>query len=382
MFLTIDDLRRASRRKLPRAVFDFIDGAAEDEAALRGNRAAFDQLRLAPHVLVDVGDIDTSVDLLGHRASAPLVLAPTGLCGMARSRGEVAAARGALAAGVPFVTSCMAAVPLEEIVRDAPGPHWFQIYIWRDRDLVRSLIARAAAAGYTALIVTVDTPVLGQRERDARNGATIPPRVTPRNALDVLRRPRWLLGMARGPRIEFANAAPPSHAGRPFALSRFVGEQFDPSATWEDLAWLRGLWRGPVLVKGVLRPDDAARAVDAGVDGIVVSNHGGRQLDHAIASLDALPAIADAVGDRVPVLLDGGVRRGTDILKALALGARACLIGRPYLYGLGAAGQEGVERSVAILTAELRRAMALCGITGVAGIGPDVVADRRRPCGS
>lgn len=377
MYLTIEDLRRTSRRRLPRAVFDFIDGGAEDEQALRANREALARVRIAPRMLAGVEHVDLSTELYGQTLPLPIVLGPTGLCGMARPRGEVAVARAAAAAGIPFVASCMAAVPIEEIMRDAPGPHWFQIYLWRDRDLVRALLERAAAAGFRALVVTVDTPVPGQRERDDRNGATIPPRITVRTALDAVRHVRWFVDVARGPRIEFANAAPPGGAGRPFALSRYVADQFDPSATWEDLAWLCALWQGPVLVKGILRPDDARRAVEAGAGGVVVSNHGGRQLDDAVASLDALPGVAEAVGERVPVLMDGGVRRGGDIVKAIALGARACLIARPYLYGLGAAGEEGVTRCIAILTSELRRAMALSGIAAVEGIGPDALAPAR-----
>ncbi len=375
MYLTIEDLRRGSRRRLPHAVFDFIDGAAEDERTMRANREALRRVRLAPRVLAGVEHVDLSTELFGHTVPVPLVLGPTGLCGMARPRGEVAVGRAAAAAGIPFVASCMAAVTVEEIMRDAPGPHWFQIYLWRDRELVRALLERAVAAGFQALVVTVDVPVHGQRERDDRNGATIPPRITLRNALDAVVHARWFVDMARGPRIEFANAAPPAAgAGRPFELSRFVADQYDPSATWEDLGWLRGVWEGPLVIKGVLRADDARRAVEAGADGIVVSNHGGRQLDDAVASLDALPGVVEAVGDRVPVLMDGGVRRGGDILKAIALGARACLVARPYLYGLGADGEQGVARCIEILTSELRRAMALCGITAVEGISPDVLA--------
>lgn len=374
MYLTVEDLRRGSRRRLPRAVFDFIDGGAEDEQALRANREALARVRLAPRMLAGVQHLDLTAELYGQTLPVPILLGPTGLCGMARPRGEIAVGRAAAAAGVPFVVSCMAAVPLEEVMRDAPGPHWFQIYLWRDRGLVRELLERAAAAGYRALVATVDTPVPGGRERDDRNGATIPPRITVRNAFDAVRHAPWFLDMARSPRIEFANATGAAGAGRPFALSRYVADLFDPSASWEDLAWLRGLWPGPLLVKGILRADDARRAVEVGADGVIVSNHGGRQLDAAVASLEALPAVVDAIGDRVPVLMDGGVRRGADVLKALALGARACLVARPYLYGLGAAGQDGVARCLEVLTSELRRTMALSGVTAVEEAGPDLIA--------
>jgi L-lactate dehydrogenase (cytochrome) len=362
-------LREGARRRLPRAVFDFIDGAAEDEVTLRRNERAFDDWGLVPRVLVDVGVVDVSITLLGRKLGSPVILAPTGLCGMAAPRGELVVARAAARAGTPFTVSCLSAVTLEEIAKAAAGPLWFQLYLWRDRRLTRSLVERAAAAGYEVLVVTVDVPVLGQRERDLRNGATVPPRITMRNAVDVLSKPSWLLKMVRNPGIEFANVA---HGGgktaRPFALSRYVNEQFDPSVTWTDLGWLREAWSGPIVLKGVMSVDDAQRAADLGLDGIVVSNHGGRQLDGVPGTLDALPDIAAAVGERIEVLFDGGIRRGTDILKALALGARACLIGRPYLYGLGAAGEPGVSRAVDILHAELRRGMALLGRPRIGGI--------------
>jgi L-lactate dehydrogenase (cytochrome) len=328
-----------------------------------------------PRVLVDVGAIDTSTTVLGQRLALPLLLAPTGLCGMATSRGEIPAAAAAVAAGVVFTASCMSSVTLEEIATEAAGDHWFQLYVWRDRALTRDLVERAAAAGYRALVVTVDTPVLGQRERDVRNGATIPPRITVRNAFDTLRRPRWLLAMARGPRVTFANVTGGAgRAGlRPFALSPFVNGLFDPAVTWRDLDWIRGLWRGPLVVKGVLGPGDARLAAEHGASAVIVSNHGGRQLDGAPAALDALPAIADAAGDRLEIVLDGGVRRGADVAKAIALGARACMIGRPYLYGLAAAGGPGVTRAIEILAAELRRVMALLGRTRVADLGRDCV---------
>jgi L-lactate dehydrogenase (cytochrome) len=376
MLLTVEDLRRASRRRLPRAVFDFIDGGAEDEIALRHNREAFERVSLIPRVLVDVGQVDPCTTILGQRLAAPLVLAPTGLCGMATSRGEIPAAEAAVEAGIPFAASCMSSITLEEIAREVPGGHWFQLYIWRDRGITQSLVERAAAEGYRALVVTVDTPVLGLRERDVRNGATIPPRITLRNALDTLRRPRWLLTIARGPRVTFANVTAAGESGgglQRFALSPFVNGLFDPSATWADLDWTRKLWKGPLLVKGVMHPADARLAVKHGADGIVVSNHGGRQLDTAPATLEVLPEIVHAVGGDAEIILDGGVRRGTDIAKALALGARACMIGRPYLYGLSVDRRQGVLKAIGILTSELKRAMALMGCTQVADLGRECV---------
>ena len=362
MDVTIEDLRRRARRRLPRAVFDFIDGAAEDEVSLGWNAAAFDRWAFVPRVLVDVSEVDLATEILGERLATPLILAPTGLCGMAAPRGEIAVARAAARLGVPFVASCLSAVTLEDIAREAPGAHWFQLYLWKDRGLTRSLAERAARAGYRVLVVTVDVPVLGQRERDLRNGATVPPKITLANAWDTLRRPAWMMGMLRNPRIEFANVATPgASAGRPFALSQYINTQFDASVTWKDLEWLRSAWSGPIILKGILSADDARRAHESGFEGIVVSNHGGRQLDQACASLDALPEIAAAVATRMTVLFDGGIRRGADVAIAIALGARGCMVGRPYLYGLAAAGQVGVERSLEILLAETKRTLALVG---------------------
>ncbi len=372
MLLTIEDLRRLSRRRLPRAVFDFIDGGAEDELTLRRNREAFDRVALVPRVLVDVHEVSLATTLLGQRLALPLVLGPTGLCGMATSRGEIAAAAAAVDAGIPFTAACMSSVTLEEIAAEAPGGHWFQLHVLRDRELTEALVERAAAAGYGTLVVTVDCPIPGQRERDRRNGLTsIPPPITVRNALDTLRRPRWLIGMARGPRLTFANFASPGGLGQ-LGLAAFLHDIFDPTPTWKDLDWLRSLWKGQLVLKGIMSADDARRAAAHGADAVVVSNHGGRQLDSAPASLDALPEIAAAVGGELEVLLDGGIRRGTDMAKALALGARACLVGRAYVYGLAVGRQEGVAQAIAILSGELRRAMGLMGCT--------TVADLRRGC--
>jgi L-lactate dehydrogenase (cytochrome) len=255
----------------------------------------------------------------------------------------------------------MSAVSIEDTARAVPGPHWFQLYVWRDRELTRSLVERAAAAGYRAMVVTVDVPVLGQRERDLRNGATIPPRITLSNAFDSLQKLGWLLGMARHPRIDFVNVAQRTDARGPFALGPYVNSQFDPSVTWADLSWFRSIWTGPLVLKGIMSAEDARRSLDYGVDAIVVSNHGGRQLDGLPAAIEVLPEIVDAVDGRIEVLFDGGIRRGTDVIKALALGARACMIGRPYLYGLGAGGQAGVEHAINMLRLEIDRAQALLG---------------------
>lgn len=371
MALNIDELRAQARRRLPTAVFDFIDGAAEDEVTLRRNREAFARYALVPRVGIDVSAIETTATVLGQALSVPLLLAPTGLCGMATSRGEVPAARAAREAGIVCAVSCLSSVTLEEVVRDAPGEHWFQLYVWKDRKVTQGLVERARQHGYRVLVVTLDVPVLGQRERDVRNGATIPPKITLRNALDTLRRPGWLWTIWRGPRVTFANvaAADPKVGLNPFALSPFINSLFDPTVTWKDLEWMRRIWNGPVAVKGVMTAEDARLALEHGADAIIVSNHGGRQLDGAPGSLDPLPEIVDAVGSRAEIILDGGVRRGTDMAKALALGARACMIGRPYLYGLGAAGQAGVADAIRILATELRRAMALMGCKRIADLG-------------
>jgi L-lactate dehydrogenase (cytochrome) len=363
MAINIDDLRRLAMRRLPRAVFDFADGGAEDEQTLRANRADFAKLTLRPKILVDVSKRDQSTTILGTPVSSPLILAPTGLAGMLWAKGEMAAARAAARHDVIFTLSTLGACSVEDVAEASNGPLWFQLYVMKDREVTRALVERAQRAGYRALCLTVDLPVLGQRERDLRNGATIPPKITVRNVVDVLRRPGWLRRVWLGPEITFRNfvgssAALTSDAG---TLWQYVNSLNDASVTWDDLAWFRSLWPGPIALKGVVTAEDARRAVSEGIEAIIVSNHGGRQLDSLPSAIEALPEIVDAVGDRAEVILDGGVRRGTDVVKALALGARACMIGRPMLYGLGAAGQAGVERSIEILKAELDRALALLG---------------------
>jgi L-lactate dehydrogenase (cytochrome) len=363
MAINIDDLRRLAMRRLPRAVFDFADGGAEDERTLRANRLDFSKLMFRPRVLIDVSQRDQSTTILGQRVSSPLIVAPTGLAGMLWPRGEMVAARAAAKRDVIFTLSTLGACSIEEVAEASAGPLWFQLYVMKDRDVTRRLVERARQAGYKALCLTVDLPVLGQRERDLRNGATIPPKITVRNVVDVLQRLQWLRGVWFGPKITFQNfvgssAALSDNAG---TLWQYVNSLNDPSVDWDDLAWFRSLWPGPLAIKGIMTAEDARRAVSEGIEAIIVSNHGGRQLDSLPSAIEVLPEIVDAVGDRAEVILDGGVRRGTDVVKALALGARACMIGRPMLYGLGAAGQAGVERSIEILQNEIDRSLALLG---------------------
>ncbi|GAA4735904.1 alpha-hydroxy acid oxidase [Modestobacter marinus] len=376
---TVADLRTTARRRLPRAVFDYVDGAAEDEVTMRRNRAAFDEWELVPSVLRDVGEVELGTEVLGARTALPMVLGPTGFTRMVHPDGELAVARAAAARGIPYTAATMGTTSLEDVAAEvaaaAGGPtQWFQLYVWRDRGLCKELISRAREAGYRALVLTVDTPVPGARERDLRNGLTIPPELGLRTLADGARRPHWWWGLLRSEAVTFANV---QHvAGGPQAVMEFVGRQFDPTVTWDDIAWMVEAWGGPFVVKGVLTAADARRAAAAGVDAVVVSNHGGRQLDHVGATLTALTEVVDAVGADLEVLVDSGFRRGTDIATALALGARAVLLGRPQLYGLAVGGQAGVERAVDLLAAELRRALQLLGVTDVAQLDRSVLRHR------
>jgi len=365
----IADVRALARRVVPDAVFDFVDGAANDEVTAGRNQSDFAALQLHPRVLVDVEQVDLSTTVLGQPVALPLLGAPTGLTGLIHHRGEAAIARAVQAAGSIYVLSAMASYSIEEIAREAPGPTWFQLYVWRDRGLVRELVGRARAAGHGALVLTVDVPRAAVRERDRRNGFGIPPRLTLRSLGQGMVRPRWSAGFVRHPRMSIANAAGHGGGARDaVSLTEYINSQFDPTLSWHDVAWLREEWSGPLLIKGILHPEDAVQAVSAGVDGVIVSNHGGRQLDHAPSAISALPRVVEAVGGRAEVLLDGGVRRGADVLKALALGARACLVGRPLVYGVGAGGDAGAERALTILRDELSIAMALAGCPAVADV--------------
>jgi len=371
----IEDLRQAARRRLPRAIFDFIDGGAHDELTVAANRRDFERLTLMPRVLTDVSQRDLSTTVLGQRIALPLIVAPTGLAGLLARQGELQEARAAQAAGTPYCLSQMAACSIEEVRQATTAPFWFQLYLLRDRTINASLLQRAAAAGCEVLVVTVDTKAQGPRERDIRNGFTVPPRVTWRNVLDVARRPHWLRDVALGPRVTFANLAG-SLVGTSdiISIARFAQEQYDFSVDWSHIDWCRAHWQGKLVIKGILTPDDAQLAIAHGADAIVVSNHGGRQLDGAPSSIAALPLIVDTVQDRAEIILDGGVRRGTDIIKALAQGARACMAGRPFLYGLAADGERGVTRAIDMFRNELDVGLALLGRAGVAALDQTVLA--------
>ena len=373
--VNIEDLRQLAKRRLPRAIFDFFDGGAEDEVTLRENRAAFERVRLLPKVLVNVSQVDTKTKIFEQEAALPLAIAPTGGISAGRAGAELILARAAKAYGVPFTLATPAAFTLERVADEVGGRLWFQLYAVRNVEFREKLLARAAKAGYEAVLVTVDLPVSGKRERDPRNGFHTPYSPNWRNSRDVIFKPAWALevlrhglpGMAHFVDYQFSTPT-----GTDIVTA--VGREMDAGLDWEALKRLRDLWPRKLLLKGVERADDAERAVAAGCDGVVVSNHGGRQLDGAAPTLEALPEIARAVGSKTTVLLDGGVRRGVDILKARALGAQAVLTGRATLFGAMAGAEPGARRALEILSTELVRAMQLCGVRSVAQIGPDLVS--------
>ena len=363
---SIADLRRAAKRRLPRAVFDYMDGAAEDEVTLYRNQADFGRYELIPRFLVDVGNVDLSTRVLGADIDVPFILAPTGMSRLFHHTGERAVARAAQKAGTMYSLSSVSTTSIEDIAGVSDGAKLLQLYVWRDRAILKDFIRRAKASGYTALCLTVDLPLAGQRERDLRNGFTVPPQIRLSNILDTMIRPDWLWGFLTHPRMTLENVR--SHATAAenlFSVIDYTTAQFDPSLTWEDMAWMIQEWGGPFAIKGILSVDDARRAADTGVSAVIISNHGGRQLDHSPSPISVLPGIVDAVGDRVEVILDGGIRRGTDVIKALGLGARAVMVGRGYLFGLGAGGEAGVDRALELLRAEIKRNMMLSGCTSV-----------------
>ena len=371
---TIADLRRIGKRRTPRSVFDYVDGAAEQEISLRRAREAFARVEFRPRVLRDVSEVDSTRVVVGSRSSLPLVLAPTGFTRMMHHEGERAVARAAARAGIPYALSTMGTVSVEDVAAVAPdAERWFQLYLWRDREASLQLIRRAREAGYSALVLTVDTAVAGRRIRDVHNGLTVPPSLTLRTLADMSIHPSWWFNLLTTEPLEFASL---THSGG--TVADLVDRMFDPSASLAELAWLREQWPGRIVVKGIQDPEDAQVVAELGIDGIVVSNHGGRQLDRAATPLEVLPEIVDAVAGRTEVLLDTGIMDGADIVAAVANGARGCLVGRAYLYGLMAGGEHGVDRALSILRDQVTRTMRLLGVTSLDELTPEHAIIRRR----
>jgi L-lactate dehydrogenase (cytochrome) len=359
---SVEDLRRIAQRRLPRGVFDYIDGAAEDERTRERNVAAYAELEFVPRVLRDVSDIDTS----------------TTLTRMANSQGELAVARAANRAGLPYGLSTLSTRSIEEVAAVSAGDKWFQVYVWRDRGLVAEMLERAHAAGYSTILITVDTAVLGRRERDVRRGFSLPPKIGLDTLLDGLLNPGWTWDFVRAEPIAFANVRGKSvgDGSDPISLSSYINSQFDPALSWREIDWFRAHWPGSVVLKGVQSVEDARIAADEGIDAVALSNHGGRQLDDAPAPIELVGPVAQALGDRIEILCDGGVRRGSDIVKAVALGAKACMLGRAYLYALGAAGERGVEWMLDFMDEGVRRTLALAGRRSIADVDESLVRPR------
>jgi len=366
---SIADLRELARRRVPRAFFDYADSGSYGEYTLRANRADLEAIKLRQRVLVDVSDRSLETTILGQKIAAPLVLAPIGLCGMQHGDGEILSAQAANDAGIPFTLSTMSVASIEHVAEATHKPFWFQLYVIRDRGFSKALMDRAIAAKCNTLVLTVDLQVLGQRHKDVKNGLTVPPEFRIKNVLDIATKPAWAWSVLKGKSKTFGNIS--GHVPgmeNVNSLSKWTNDQFDPALNWKDVEWIKKYWPGKLIIKGILDVDDSRRAVALGADAIVVSNHGGRQLDGTSSSIAMLPRVADAVGDDTEVLFDGGIRTGADIMRALALGARACLIGRSYVYGLGAGGRAGVAKAIDILEKELSVTMALTGVSKIADI--------------
>ncbi len=372
--LTIADLKEKARRRVPKMFFEYADSGAWTESTYNANEADFAKIRLRQRVLVDMTDRNLATEMIGEPAAIPVALAPTGFCGMQHADGEILAAQAAEVFGVPFCLSTMSICSIEDVAANTTRPFWFQLYVMRDRTFIENLIDRAKAANCSALVLTLDLQILGQRHKDLRNGLSAPPKWTPKHAWQLATRPFWCLDMLGTKRHSFGNiVGHASNVGDLSSLSSWTKEQFDPRLSWDDVAWIKQKWGGKLILKGILDPEDARLAGESGADAIIVSNHGGRQLDGARSSISALPAIVDAIGDRMEVHMDGGVRSGQDILKAVALGAKGVWIGRPYLYGLGAGGKAGVTRCLEILRTELDITMALCGRRDIRGIDGEII---------
>ncbi|MAI79639.1 MAG: alpha-hydroxy-acid oxidizing enzyme [Deltaproteobacteria bacterium] len=371
----VEDLRKIARKRLPKGVFDYIDGAADTEWTMRENSSGFKRIAFRPRILRDVSNIETKTTLLGKTIDFPLVLAPTGFGRIAHSQGELAVARSADRANLPYTLSTLGTRSIEEVSAVSKGRKWFQVYVWKDRELLKEMLQRASVHGFEAIMITVDTPILGRRERDIRNGFTLPPKIGIDTLLSGMIRPGWVWDFLRAEPITFANVGG-SHQGgdkSPIYLSEYINGQFDPSLSWSDVEWFQKHWKGPIILKGIQTVADAQLAAKAGVDAIALSNHGGRQLDYSPAMVDLVAPVADAVGDQVEIICDGGIRHGSDIVKAVALGARACMLGRPYLYALGAGGEAGVDFLLETLRRGFGDTLALTGTKKTSDLNRDIV---------
>src|SRR5215470_3285723 len=371
----IEDLRALHKRRVPKAFFDYADRGSYAEVTLRANREDLAQIKFRQRILVDVSKRSLSTKILGEPAAMPLILAPVGLLGMQHGDGEILACRAAQAAGIPFTQSTMSICSIEDIAAAVDKPFWFQLYVMKDRGFIKSLLERAMAAKCSALVLTVDLQVIGQRHQDIKNGMTVPPEWSVSKLVDFATKPAWVAGVLRGKRRTFGNLAGHLKISEDItSLSTWINSQFDTSLNWKDVDWIRSIWPGKLVLKGILDVEDAELAAKSGAQAIVVSNHGGRQLDGAPSSIEVLPEIADAVGSKLEIMFDSGIRTGMDVMRALALGAKSCMIGRAYAYGLGAAGQEGVAKALDILAKELTVTMGLCGVNRISEIDDHVLA--------
>ena len=370
----IEDLRKLAERRVPRMFYDYADSGSWTEATYRANESDLAKIKFRQRVALDVSNRSTAMTMLGQKVPMPVALAPTGLTGMQHADGEILAARAAAEFGVPFTLSTMSICSIEDVAENSPAPFWFQLYVMRDRDFIRRLIERARAANCSALMVTLDLQLMGQRHKDVRNGLSAPPKPTLQNILNLMQKPAWCLGMLGTKRRHFGNIVGHVKGVKDMSsLSDWTVSQFDPSLSWDDVSAIRKQWGGKMIIKGILDIEDAKAAVKVGADAIVVSNHGGRQLDGAMSSIEALPAIVDAVGNKVEVWMDSGIRSGQDVLRAIALGARGTLIGRAFLYGLGARGQAGVRQALDIIHKELDLTLGLCGQSDLATVDSSIL---------
>ena len=371
----IEDLRQLHKRRVPKAFFDYADRGSYTEDTLRANSEDLQQIKFRQRILVDVSKRNLSATILGEPAAMPMILAPVGLLGMQHGDGEIHACRAAQAAGIPFTQSTMSICSIEDIAASVDKPFWFQLYVMKDRGFIKSLIERAIAAKCSALVLTVDLQVIGQRHQDIKNGMSVPPEWSLSKLLDFASKPSWVAGVLRGKRRSFGNIVGHVKGTEDLTkLSEWTASQFDTSLNWKDIDWIRSIWPGKLILKGILDVEDAELAAKTGAQAIVVSNHGGRQLDGAPSSIEVLPEIVDSVGSQIEIMFDGGIRTGMDVVRALALGAKSCMIGRAYAYGLGAGGEAGVAKAIDILAKEMLTTMGLCGVNTIAEINDDVLA--------